>query len=177
MAIAIMGFTFTACGQNGNMNNSNETKTLVAYFSATGTTAAVAKDLAEVTGATLYEIKPEVKYTAEDLDWTVKTSRTTLEMQDPSSRPAIVKDLKDAGLWMTGLDWGDDSKPYTEIDYKGRCGLVVGAEGAGISRLVREKCDFVTSIPLHGKVQSMNVSTAAAVILAEAARQRDLKKE
>ncbi|MBR4336555.1 MAG: 23S rRNA (guanosine(2251)-2'-O)-methyltransferase RlmB, partial [Clostridia bacterium] len=41
----------------------------------------------------------------------------------------------------------------------------------------REKCDFVTSIPLHGKVQSMNVSTAAAVILAEAARQRDLKKE
>ena len=47
----------------------------------------------------------------------------------------------------------------------------------GISRLVRERCDFVTSIPLHGKVQSMNVSTAAAVILAEAARQRDLKKE
>ena len=96
MAIAIMGVTFTACGQNGKKNNSNETKTLVAYFSATGTTAAVAKDLAEVTGATLYEIKPEVKYTAEDLDWTVKTSRTTLEMQDPSSRPAIVKDLKDA---------------------------------------------------------------------------------
>ena len=71
-------------------------KTLVAYFSATGTTERVAKDLAAVTGGTLYEIKPEVKYTEKDLDWTVKTSRSSIEMQDRSSRPAIVKDLKDA---------------------------------------------------------------------------------
>ena len=95
-AIALMGMAFTACGQNNNKKTNTEMKTLVAYFSATGTTRAVAKDLAEVTGATLYEIKPEVKYTAEDLDWTVKTSRTSVEMQDRSSRPAIVKDLKDA---------------------------------------------------------------------------------
>ena len=95
-AIAIMGITFTACGQNSKKSGSEATKTLVAYFSATGTTAAVAKDLAEVTEATLYEIKPEVKYTAEDLDWTDKTSRSTLEMQDRGSRPAIIKDLKDA---------------------------------------------------------------------------------
>ena len=80
------------CGQN----NKKEMKTLVAYFSATGTTEAVAKDLAEVAGATLYEIKPEVKYTAADLDWRDKQSRSTLEMQDKSSRPAIVKDLEDA---------------------------------------------------------------------------------
>ena len=85
-----MLLTLTACSQNSNM------KTLVAYFSATGTTEAVAKDLAEVTGATLYEIKPEVKYTADDLDWTVKTSRSSVEMQDKSSRPAIIQDLKDA---------------------------------------------------------------------------------
>ena len=71
-------------------------KTLVAYFSATGTTEAVAKDLAEAAGATLYEIKPEVKYTAEDLDWRDKQSRSSVEMNDKSSRPAIVKDLKDA---------------------------------------------------------------------------------
>ena len=95
-AIALMGLAFTACGQNNNKKTNTEMKTLVAYFSATGTTRAVAKDLAEVTGATLYEIKPEVKYTAEDLDWTVKTSRTSVEMQDRSSRPAIVKDLIDA---------------------------------------------------------------------------------
>ena len=82
----------TACGQN----NKKEMKTLVAYFSATGTTEAVARDLAEVAGATLYEIKPEVKYTDADLDWRDKQSRSTQEMQDKGSRPAIVKDLEDA---------------------------------------------------------------------------------
>ena len=82
---------FTACGQN-----KKEMKTLVAYFSATGTTEAVAKDLAEVTGGTLYEIKPEVKYTAADLDWRNKESRSTIEMQDKNSRPAFEKDVKDS---------------------------------------------------------------------------------
>ena len=84
----ITAMTLSACGQSK--------KTLVAYFSATGTTEAVAKDLADAAGATLYEIKPEVKYTAADLDWRDKQSRSTLEMQDKSSRPAIVKDLEEA---------------------------------------------------------------------------------
>ena len=92
IAVAVVLMALTACGQN----NKKEMKTLVAYFSATGTTKAVAKDLAEVAGATLYEIKPEVKYTAADLNWRDKQSRSTLEMQDKNSRPAIVKDLKDA---------------------------------------------------------------------------------
>ena len=92
IACAALLLTLTACGQN----NKKEMKTLVAYFSATGTTEAVAKDLAEVAGATLYEIKPEVKYTAADLDWRDQQSRSSLEMKDKSSRPAIVKDLKDA---------------------------------------------------------------------------------
>ncbi|MBQ5487211.1 MAG: NAD(P)H-dependent oxidoreductase [Bacteroidales bacterium] len=83
--------TLTACGQT---KKSNEMKTLVSYFSATGTTEAVAKDLAEVTGATLYEIKPEVRYTAADLDWRNKESRSSVEMADKDSRPAIVKDLE-----------------------------------------------------------------------------------
>lgn len=95
LAISLMAVSFGAFGQN-NKKSSSEVKTLVAYFSATGTTAAVARDLAEVTGAALYEIKPEVKYTAADLDWTVKTSRSSVEMQDRSSRPAIIKDLKEA---------------------------------------------------------------------------------
>ncbi len=94
-----------SCGQNGKKSEKNAettvSKTLVAYFSATGTTEAIAKTLAGVTGGTLYEIKPEVKYTAEDLDWTVKTSRSTLEMQDKTSRPAIVKDLADASKYET----------------------------------------------------------------------------
>ena len=91
IAAALM--VLPSCAQN---KKNNEMKTLVAYFSATGTTEAVAKDLAEVTGAVLYEIKPEVKYTAADLDWRNKESRSTIEMQDKNSRPAIVKDLKDA---------------------------------------------------------------------------------
>ena len=75
-------------------------KTLVAYFSASGVTARLAKTLAKAAGADLYEIKPEVPYTAADLDWTKKDSRSTIEMKDPSSRPAIVRDLPD----MTGYD-------------------------------------------------------------------------
>ncbi len=96
LAAAMLSVVVTACGQNSNRKENGEMKTLVAYFSATGTTAAVARDLAEVTGATLYEIKPEVRYTAADLDWRDKNSRSSVEMQDRSSRPAIVRDLKDA---------------------------------------------------------------------------------
>ena len=88
---------------------------------------------------------------------------------------AAIEDLKQKGFWIFAADMG--GTPYYASDFSGPVAIVLGSEGEGISRLVREKCDFVTSIPLHGKVQSMNVSTAAAVILAEAARQRDLKKE
>ena len=63
--------------------------TLVAYFSATGTTAAVAQRIARIANADLYEIVPEQPYTSADLDWTVKTSRSTIEMQDKNSRPSI----------------------------------------------------------------------------------------
>ena len=62
---------------------------LVAYFSASGVTAKVAETLSEAIGADLYEIEPEVPYTKEDLDWMDKQSRSTIEMNDPASRPAI----------------------------------------------------------------------------------------
>ena len=65
-------------------------KVLVAYFSVSGTTAKVAKELAAVEGANLFEIKPEIPYVPADLDYTNKQSRTTLEMSDPSCRPATV---------------------------------------------------------------------------------------
>ena len=64
-------------------------KTMVAYFSASGVTAKLAQALAEAMGADLYEIRPEVPYTKADLDWMDKQSRSTLEMQDAASRPAI----------------------------------------------------------------------------------------
>ena len=75
------------------MNGKN---TLVAYFSATGITEKVAEMIAETTGGDLYEITPVQEYTAADLDWTDKTSRSTKEMNDSKSRPAIRADLKDA---------------------------------------------------------------------------------
>ena len=64
-------------------------KILVAYFSASGTTARVAKNLAEAAGADLYEIKPDQPYTQADLNWTNKKSRSSVEMNDKSSRPAL----------------------------------------------------------------------------------------
>ena len=64
-------------------------KTLVAYFSASGTTARVAKELAQAVGADLYEIRPAVPYTKADLNWMDKNSRSTVEMNDKSSRPAL----------------------------------------------------------------------------------------
>ena len=67
-------------------------KTLVAYFSATGTTGVVATKLAKAIGADIYEIVPEIPYTNEDLDWKDKSSRSSVEMQDKSSRPAIGSD-------------------------------------------------------------------------------------
>ena len=82
-----------ACGQQKKQEK-QKMKKLVAYFSATGTTEAIAKKLAEVTGADLYQIKPEVPYTAADLDWHDRQSRSTLEMRDKNSRPAFVKDLE-----------------------------------------------------------------------------------
>lgn len=70
-------------------------KILVAYFSASGTTAETARKLSKTIGADLHEIKPEVPYTARDLNWMDKKSRSTLEMNDPSSRPAIAERLPD----------------------------------------------------------------------------------
>ena len=74
-------------------------KILVAYFSASGVTAKAARKLAEVSGADLYEIKPEIPYTRADLDWMDKKSRSSIEMNDPSSRPGIEDRLPDMGKY------------------------------------------------------------------------------
>lgn len=86
--------------------------------------------------------------------------------------PRAMEDLKEAGVWFTGLDWGTDAKNYTQIDFKGRVGLVIGAEGAGISRLVRENCDFIAELPMPGGFESLNAGVAAAVTMYEIIRQR-----
>ena len=78
-------------------------KVLVAYFSATGTTAAAAKKLAEAAGADIYEIKPAVPYTKEDLNWMNKNSRSSVEMSDKSSRPALADTSADISAYDTIL--------------------------------------------------------------------------
>ena len=83
-----------------------------------------------------------------------------------------MKELQEAGLWLAGLDTGEGTRPYTEIDFAGRMGVVVGAEGEGLGRLVRESCDFVAAIPMQGKVASLNAAVAGAIVLFEARRQR-----
>lgn len=86
---AVLTISLSACSQNKKQDNKGMKKVLVAYFSASGVTRGVATQLAEVTGGTLHEITPLQPYTAADLDWTDKQSRSTVEMQDKSSRPAI----------------------------------------------------------------------------------------
>ena len=84
-----------------------------------------------------------------------------------------IDELKERGLWLYAADM--DGESYYDTDLSGAVALVMGSEGFGISRLVKEKCDFTISIPLYGKVNSMNVSCAAAVLMTEVARQKNRK--
>jgi 23S rRNA (guanosine2251-2'-O)-methyltransferase len=84
--------------------------------------------------------------------------------------PQAIDDLKEKGLWVYGLDMGGES--YASVTYEGAACLVVGAEGAGLSRLAREKCDRIVSIPMRGSVASLNASVAAAVVMYEMAKDR-----
>jgi len=82
-----------------------------------------------------------------------------------------VEELKDRGIWTVGLDEHSE-QTYDALDYNMDCALVLGAEGKGLHDLVKKKCDFLVSIPMLGKVPSLNVSVAAAVVLYEIVRQR-----
>ena len=82
-----------------------------------------------------------------------------------------VEELKERNIWTVGLD-ERGSQTYDALDYNMDCALVLGAEGKGLHDLVKRKCDFLVSIPMLGKVSSLNVSVAAAVVLYEIVRQR-----
>ena len=84
---------------------------------------------------------------------------------------AAMDKLKDAGVWIFGTAADADTGLW-QADLKGAAAIVIGSEGEGMSRLVAENCDFKVSIPMHGKVSSLNASAAAAVMLYEAVRQR-----
>jgi 23S rRNA (guanosine2251-2'-O)-methyltransferase len=82
-----------------------------------------------------------------------------------------LEDLKERNIWVVGLD-ERGKQLYDSIDYKMDCAIVLGAEGKGVHDLVARKCDFLVSIPMLGKVPSLNVSVAAGVVLYEVVRQR-----
>lgn len=83
---------------------------------------------------------------------------------------STIDDLKKAGMWIAAADM--DGETMYDVDLKGALGIVIGSEGEGISRLVKEKCDFIASIPLKGEINSLNASVAAGVLMYEALRQR-----
>jgi 23S rRNA (guanosine2251-2'-O)-methyltransferase len=82
-----------------------------------------------------------------------------------------IEELKRLNVWVAGLA-ADASQSYDAVDWTAPSAIVLGAEGAGLRRLVRDSCDFLVSIPMAGHVESLNVSVAAGVVLFEAARQR-----
>lgn len=88
-----------------------------------------------------------------------------------SNLAAALDTLKEHGVWVFGAE-ADGDAPLYEADFARPAALVIGSEGAGLSRLVREKCDYIVSIPMRGRVNSLNASNAAAVLLFETVRRR-----
>lgn len=88
-----------------------------------------------------------------------------------SNIPALLKDLQKQGVWVFGTAADGNTNLY-DADLKGSAAIVIGSEGDGMSRLVAEGCDFLVSIPMKGRISSLNASAAAAILLYEAVRQR-----
>ena len=85
--------------------------------------------------------------------------------------PAVLKELKDSGLWIYGAAAGGENGLW-KTDFSGALAIVIGSEGDGLGRLVRQSCDFIVSIPMVGTINSLNASAAASVIMYEILRQR-----
>lgn len=88
-----------------------------------------------------------------------------------SNLASAVRTLKENGVWIWAVEAG--GKPYYEQDFRGKIALILGSEGDGVSRLLKEESDFHVGIPMYGQINSLNVSNAAAVLLFEAAKQRN----
>ena len=88
-----------------------------------------------------------------------------------SNLASTLDDLKELGFWVYGADM--DGEPWCKVDYAGAVALVIGSEGGGLARLIRQKCDHIVSLPMRGQVNSLNASVAAGVLLYEVVRQRN----
>ncbi len=104
----------------------------------------------------------------------MKTSAGALEnvkIANVSNLKNTIERLKKDGFWIVGTDMVN-SVDYRQIDYSGKIALVIGSEGFGMSRIVRESCDFIASIPMYGKVNSLNASVASGIMIYEVIRNR-----
>ncbi len=90
-----------------------------------------------------------------------------------SNISATIEDLKQNGVWIYGTDASGEH--YTQVSLKGSIALVIGSEGSGMGRLVRDKCDYLLKLPMFGKITSLNASVAAGIFMYEAVRQRQTK--
>ena len=90
-----------------------------------------------------------------------------------SNLASAVDELKKRGVWIYGTDASGES--YESTDLKGSIALVIGSEGFGMGRLIKEKCDFLLRLPMNGKITSLNASVAAGIFMYEAVRQRNIK--
>lgn len=144
---AAVAICFSACAQKTNKNEMKAHHTLVAYFSATGTTAKAAQSIANATNGTLYEIAPQTPYTSADLNWNDKQSRSSVEMGDKNARPA----LKEAKADLTAYDvvfigypiWWDEAPRIVNTfiennDLKGKTLIPFATSGgSGIANSVK----------------------------------------
>ena len=103
----------------------------------------------------------------------IKTSVGTTEnvpIAMVTNLKTTLDELKKNGFWIVGTDM--EGEDYREIDYSGKIALIIGNEGNGMSRLVKESCDFIAKIPMYGKVNSLNASVAAGIMIYEVVRQK-----
>ncbi|MFY9781174.1 MAG: 23S rRNA (guanosine(2251)-2'-O)-methyltransferase RlmB [Candidatus Baltobacteraceae bacterium] len=128
---------------------------------------------AECAGATAV-VLPERR--AAGVNGTVRKAAAGATAHLPIARVANVaaalRAMKKAGLWVAGAALGEQATDYAAADFKRDLVLVIGAEGAGISAVVRKECDFLVRIPMFGELESLNASVAAGILLFEARRQR-----
>ena len=82
-----------------------------------------------------------------------------------------IKKLKEQGLWIIGTDMDTDVE-YTKQDYTGDIAIIIGSEGFGMSKIVKDNCDFLIKIPMQGKITSLNASVSAGIVIYEALKQR-----
>ena len=95
-----------------------------------------------------------------------------IDIIEVSSLAQTIDKIKEYGYWVYGTDM-EDSVNYTDVKYDRKTCLIIGSEGNGISRLVREKCDFIIRIPMKGKINSLNASVAAGIAIYEVVRQNN----